>query len=117
MHDHAIFDYLNENDYLKFCTQEMELREIVNYPPYARLIQIELKNSDPIILEREASAVCHNLNIQNEQKSLNLQILGPARPMIYKIQKLQIRHIFIKSKSFGVAAKLLENVDFSGFES
>jgi len=54
MQDHPIFDYLKEEDYLNFCTTEFEYRKETSYPPFGRLIQLELKHTNSKIIEEES---------------------------------------------------------------
>lgn len=117
MKDHKIFDYLNELDYLKFCTDEAALRKEICYPPFGRLVQIEIRSSSDANLDRDASSIADILNQINESQDLKIQILGPAHPMISKIQNVEIRQIFLKSQTFSSIHKLLSQIDFEQFDS
>ena len=117
MREHTIFNHLNEESYLDFCKKELEFRKIINYPPYIRLVQIELKNTDESVLEKETNKFCQKLHTINEQEKLELQILGPAKPVVHKIQKMESRQIFIKTESFQKLHKMLKKIDFSFFKS
>jgi primosomal protein N' (replication factor Y) (superfamily II helicase) len=117
MQDHYIFNYLNEQNYLDFCTQEMEFREQTKYPPFGRLIQIELKNSDVKALEKDSVNIVNFLRQINEAQNLGIQILGPSKPVIHKIKRTEARQIFLKTDSFAKAHELLQNIDFGKFKS
>ncbi|MFH1253922.1 MAG: primosomal protein N' [bacterium] len=117
MKDHKIFDYLNEIDYLKFCEDEAVLRKEICYPPFGRLVQIEIKNSSDIQLDKDADSIAQILNRINDSQNLQIQVLGPAQPMISKIQNVEIRQIFLKSQTFSSIHKLLSQIDFDQFDS
>ncbi len=117
MQDHYIFNHLNEKDYLKFCEKEMEFRQATSYPPFGRLVQIELKNTDAQVLEKEAEILCDKLHKINKTQNLGIKILGPSRPIVYRVQKTEFQHIFLKTNSFLKVYKLLEVLDFNSLES
>jgi primosomal protein N' (replication factor Y) len=115
--EHQIFNYLNEQDYIKFCDLEMEMRSQTNYPPYGRLVQLELKHSSAKQVHQDAESLSKCLHGVNNDNNLNITILGPALPIISKIQNYEIRQIFLKSQSFGAIVKLINSVDLHQFES
>jgi primosomal protein N' (replication factor Y) len=117
MKDHKIFSYLNEIDYLKFCAEEASLRKEICYPPFGRLVQIEIRNSSDIQLDCDANAIADILNKINNSQNLKIQVLGPAQPVISKIQNIEIRQIFLKSPTFACIHKLLSQIDFDEFQS
>ncbi len=117
MKDHKIFNYLNEIDYLKFCEDEAVLRKEICYPPFGRLVQIEIKNNSDIQLDRDANSIADILNKINDSQDLKIQILGPAQPVISKIQNIEIRQIFLKAQTFSSIHKLLSQIDLDQFDS
>ena len=117
MHDHNIFNYLTESDYLKFYEQEIKFREIVDYPPFCYLVQIELRNSEANQIDKEADALSNFLKRENIDKNLSLKILGPTRPTIFKVQKIEMRHIFVKTKTYKRIYNLLDRVCFENYKS
>lgn len=114
MHDHPIFSYLNEKQYLDFCEEEMKFRKETLYPPFGRLVQIELKNTDKKQIEADSKHLFEVLiekNLQNiDTKNSFVSILGPTKPLVHRIQKTEIRHIFLKSSSFKAIFTLLSKV-------
>jgi len=117
MHEHKIFNNLNEQDYLKFCKTEMDFRQEINYPPFGRLVEIELKNTDSQILQNDAKLLCEKLHTINNTKKLGILILGPAKPIVYRIQKTESRQIFLKTNSFKTVHLLLNEINFENFSS
>lgn len=117
IHDHYIFDNLNEKDYLNFCSKELDFRKEFKYPPFGRLVQVELKNSNVDILDDEAEEFFNNLCKINELNNLNIKILGPSKPIVHKIQKVECRHIFLKADSFSGIYRLLTSLNLKFFDS
>jgi primosomal protein N' (replication factor Y) len=113
--EHDIFNYLNEVNYLDFIKEELNFRELAGFPPYKRLIQIELKNINSIKLDQEAQKLVTFLNNSNQNN--NLTILGPAKPAVYKIQKTESRNIFVKASNFSHFYETIKNIDLKKFES
>jgi len=117
MQDHEIFNFLDEKKYLQFCDGELQIRNSINYPPFVRLIQVELKNTDSNKLDIDAEKLVSLLHETNKKQNLNLQVLGPSRPIVYKIQKTESRQIFIKSKTFKQINLLFKEINIENFDS
>lgn len=108
MIDHPIFQYLSETDYLKFYESEMASRKELNYPPYTRLVEINLKHEDEAIVTRDALELTKLL--QSPQEPL-LQVLGPATPPLKKMRNLYTKKIYIKCPSMNLIAKVFKRID------
>ena len=117
MHENPIFEYLNEVDYLEFCKQELEFRKLASYPPFGRFVQIELQNVDPNVLDKDSKVLFDVLSDINISTKLNILVLGPSKPIVYRIQKTESRHIYIKSDDFYKVHLLLNKINFSFFNS
>jgi primosomal protein N' (replication factor Y) len=115
--NHPVFEYINEEKYLEFCKTELSFRKEANYPPFGRFVQIELKNIDPRQVVDESERLSDMLTKITEQKALNVTVLGPSKPLVYRIQKTEIRHIFLKSDSFGDIYTLLRAMNLDNFGS
>jgi primosomal protein N' (replication factor Y) len=117
IHNHDVFNHINEEHYIDFCKKELELRKQTNYPPFGRLIQIELKNTNATQLDKDTHIFAQLLNQKNQELQLQITVLGPARPIVYKVQKMECRHIFLKTHSFAKVHALLKHIDFKTFKS
>lgn len=107
LRDHSIFNYLNEETYIDFCDREFLTRKEIFYPPMCRLVHIELRHVDASQVDTDAeSCVQHLLTFCSEQH-LDVQILGPAQPLISRVQNVEIRHIFLKSENFKNVRRVL----------
>jgi primosomal protein N' (replication factor Y) len=100
MHDHAIFDFIDEVKYCDFCTDELAARKEASYPPCTRLACVEVKHRDVTQVEDDAVYVATKLREINQSAHLNATILGPTSPAVSRVQNYEMRHIFIKASSF-----------------
>ncbi len=117
MQDHHIFNYVQEQKYLSFVKHELEQRRIFNYPPYCRLVHIEIRNTNAQQVETDAQLLGQNLETIIAKNKYDITLLGPAQPIIWKIQKIEIRQIFLKSPSFILIHKLISQSNFKTLDS
>lgn len=95
MADQQIFQHLNERDYLLFCQQELEHRHELSYPPSIRFAEIELKHTNPTVVQHEADLVAAQL-MQHDQ----IMVLGPTQPPVAQIKTVWSRKIYLKAQQF-----------------
>jgi primosomal protein N' (replication factor Y) len=107
MIDHPIFSFVHEVDYPQFYEREIEHRKLLGYPPCKRLVEISLKHKDAYRLDRDAKMIADRLM---EKADANLQILGPAKPPIYKIQNMHTQKIYVKSENMGALITLFSQI-------
>lgn len=117
MMDHPIFNYLNEIDYLKFYESELAARTAIGYPPALRLVEIELKHTDETLLDAEAMQLGMQLLQIIAQHSLDVRLLGPAKPPVAKIKNTHARKIYLKSGSMAQLIELYKKIDHQKFSS
>ena len=89
----------------------------MGYPPFKRLFQVELKSTKPDVLDDEAENLMEQFVDIIMKNDLDILILGPARPPVYRVQKTEVRHLYIKGDSFKTIRKLCRAVDTSTFKS
>ena len=117
IHDHEIFKHINEKNYIDFCEEELKIRKLTQYPPFARLIQIELKNTNSEQLDKDSIKLLTKLVNEKTKLKLNIKILGPVKPIVHKIQKTEVRHIFIKTYNFKNFYVIIKKIDLNKFDS
>jgi primosomal protein N' (replication factor Y) len=98
---HASLQMTMAANYLGFAKQELEMREMLGYPPFQRLLRIivgaEDKNSAATIAARIAGRAAEPCD------ALGITILGPAPAPVEKVRNYWRCHILFKAQS---AAKL-----------
>lgn len=88
---HSIIQYTKNADFKSFFKNQMAERQLFHYPPFYRLIVMELKHKDASILSKAAYKVAKIL----QQENIG-EILGPSNPPVSRIQSFFIKHILIK---------------------
>lgn len=111
IHDHDMFKFINETDYLTYAREELSEREAAWYPPYCRLVKIEVRHKKAQQVDLDAKKIAAFLRKMVLNINENLTILGPAEPAIHKIQNIEIRHIFIKADNFDIAREVVKGID------
>jgi primosomal protein N' (replication factor Y) (superfamily II helicase) len=82
---------VQKNNYTSFFNREIAERKEFNYPPFVRLIGINLKHKKPEVL-REAAKVFTNLL----RGRLGDRVSGPATPLVEWVNTLYILNYLIK---------------------
>ena len=88
--ENYIIEKIQENSYINFYEKEIEKREILNYPPFSKIINIGISAESEIGLEE----YCHVLLKEIDDK--RLEIYGPMRALVYKVKGRYRYNIFIK---------------------
>ena len=117
MMQHPIFNYLNETDYIKFYDYESKNRSNVGYPPFIRLVELELKNTNELQIEEEGMRLMELLLEIIKQNNFEITVLGPAKPPVSKIKNTHARKIYLKSNSIAQLIQLYKRIDKSKFKS
>lgn len=89
--EHPAIRYVVENDYEAMFNHQMNERMKYNYPPYSRLILIEVKHTEKDVVV-EAATEAGNL-LRRELKD---RVLGPEAPPVARIRGQHIRQILLK---------------------
>ncbi len=88
---HRIIKQVLTNDYLEMYKDELEEREKYLYPPFTRLIFINVKHKDANVLNVAAQTLANALRAQ-----LGHRILGPEQPLVARIRNYYLKQISIK---------------------
>ncbi len=89
--EHPVLEHLKTQDYEGLSNLELPQRKEFRYPPYARLVQMELQGSDPEQLFKAAAWLSENLRQQ-----LGDRILGPQVPNVARVKNLFRQQILVK---------------------
>lgn len=90
---HRIIKQVIENKYLEMYDDELRERRQFLYPPFSRLIFINIKHKDPDLLNIAAQRFAAVLRGQ-----LGRRVLGPEQPMVARIRNYYIKQVIIKSE-------------------
>jgi primosomal protein N' (replication factor Y) len=89
----VLLDAISLN-YTHFFTRELEERKKFIYPPYCRLIQIDISHKAPEIAEGAASWLSNKL-----REHLSNRILGPSSAPIPRMRGVYIYQILVKHET------------------
>lgn len=89
---HRIIKQVIENKYLEMYNDELTERRQFLYPPFTRLIFINIKHKDQDLLNVAAQRFASALRAQ-----LGRRVLGPEQPMVARIRNYYIKQVIIKS--------------------
>ncbi len=102
--DRSAIAYAQKHDYIAFYKEEIEYRRELMYPPFGRLVLIQLKSGDEKKVVDQSCHFCDILRrevVQGNWNKNSIEILGPAAAPILKIRNLYRWHILLKvSKTF-----------------
>ncbi|MFC1767876.1 primosomal protein N' [Candidatus Margulisiibacteriota bacterium] len=83
-----------KHDYESFYEKEIEEREALNYPPFGKLINIIISNTE----EEKVRKLAKDLKDMLSRRSKTFQILGPAKAYIPKLRGEYRYQMILKGK-------------------
>jgi primosomal protein N' (replication factor Y) len=98
---HRIIKQVIANDYAQMYADEMEERKQFNYPPFSRLIFINVKHKDANVLNHASTYLANALKSQ-----LGSRVLGPEQPLVSRIRNYYIKQIIIKTEKNAAIKKV-----------
>lgn len=94
-------------DYETFAEHELVMRREVNFPPYSRLVLVELGSPDSAALDAFAATIAGYLS---EHLDPGAEIMGPIEPPIARIRGRHRRHILLKSARTAQIRAILRHI-------
>jgi primosomal protein N' (replication factor Y) len=89
--NHRVIKQVIENDYNDLYFTEMEERRSFKYPPFYRIINLDIKHKDLEIVNNQAIYLAGEL-----QKHFGDRVIGPETPLIGRIRNYYIKAIMLK---------------------
>lgn len=93
--EHYSINDAKEHNYLKFYEEEMNIRKVLNYPPYYYIIMVNIYSKDYEKGFKEANKVGNYLR---KELDSNTKVLGPSMANIFKINNVYHYQCIIKYK-------------------
>lgn len=78
-----------------FYQTEQEMRKLLKYPPYSRLLRLRLTHDTESIVKNEADQIVQM--ITSDPEKTDIEILGPSQPVIERVRGEHRMDILIKS--------------------
>jgi len=94
--NHYVFDFVKEHDFRGFSEKELTLREKLKYPPFTRMVAIEIES----VYEQAGEIFANSIKkilVQILKGTNDIEILGPARAALYQINSRFRRHLILRS--------------------
>ena len=90
--DNAVIQNVIKGDFKRMYETELIERRQFGYPPFVRMMEIELRHKKVLNVEQAA------LFLANELRKTNLGlVLGPSIPFISKVKNYYLREVLVKS--------------------
>lgn len=88
---HQVLEYVLLNDYFAMYSSQVNERRQYLYPPFVRLVVVNLKHTDPMVVKEASEKLAGWL-----KASLGDRVLGPVFPLVARVKNLYIRQIVLK---------------------
>jgi primosomal protein N' (replication factor Y) len=88
---HRVIDQVIRNDYKELYLTEIDERKNFKYPPFYRIIQMDVKHKDAERLFHQAEYLANEL-----RKHFGERVIGPEFPLISRIRNFYIKSIMLK---------------------
>ncbi|OGW18954.1 MAG: primosomal protein N', partial [Nitrospinae bacterium RIFCSPLOWO2_12_FULL_47_7] len=94
--DHYVFNFVCNHDYEEFYKTEIQFRKRLNYPPFTRMVSLEIESENESLAEQLAQKLKKMLSGKITRKS-GIELLGPSRAALYRINNKFRQHIILRS--------------------
>lgn len=102
---HRVIKQVIENDYQDLYLTEMAERRSFKYPPFYRIIQLDVKHKDPEQLYHQAEYLATEL-----RKHFADRVIGPEFPLINRIRNYYIKSIMLKFEKDTVSISKVKTI-------
>jgi primosomal protein N' (replication factor Y) len=103
--DHWVLERVKEHDFKGFYETEIQERKLFFYPPYYKIIDLTLRNTD----ELKLNAASQNL-VDKLRPVFKERVIGPEFPLIKRIQNFYIKEIKIKIEKDAPERKVKQKI-------
>jgi primosomal protein N' (replication factor Y) len=108
--ENPVMQFAIKHDYSGFSKMELAERKEAFYPPFCKIAQIKMQAKDKNKLEIAANELAKAL------RATPLHVLGPAEPLVSKVQKNHRLNITIKSAHSADIKNALKDIKIKGVE-
>lgn len=108
--DHYVFNYVCDHAYEPFYKSEIQFRKKLNYPPFTRMIALEIESADEKMAEQTARKIQFLLTRKITRNSA-VELLGPSRAALYRINDKYRYHIILRSGDVHLLQSILKQCE------
>lgn len=102
---HRVLQQVVNHDYEGMFTTEIHERKNFSYPPFFRLIRIELRHKEQSVVQSGAAYLSNLLRQQLAER-----VLGPEQPLIARIRNQYIETILLKIERTGISIQKVKEL-------
>lgn len=89
--NHPVLKYVQEHDYKKMFTEELDKRKQYFYPPFSRLIHLSFKHKMKEVVINAAHRFADSLKTRYSK-----YMVGPAEPVVNKVRNQFLMEMLLK---------------------
>ncbi len=93
-----IYDYLKKHDYTGFYNSELNIRRMLDYPPFSRLARIVFRGKDENEVSAAASGLGSSIDDIIVSEKMQVAKLGPAQAPFARIGGNYRYHLILKGR-------------------
>jgi len=96
--ENYIFPLVENHDFTGFFEKEIKHRQLHRYPPFSKMILIEVSSPNQVSVNNHSWKIYHYLNnrLIHWGNEIHIELLKPAPALIYKIKNTFRMHIILK---------------------
>lgn len=106
--NHWVLDCAKNQDFKAFYSQEIRLRQSLNYPPFSDVVHIVVSGENLISVRENIDMITKNLVKEFDENEISATILGPTPSPIPKIENRHRYRILIKCKATSFIREILK---------
>ncbi len=99
-----VLQFVKAHDYQGYYKAELAERKKYGYPPFTRVINVFLKNKDPMMIDRAAVTLALRL-----RAVFGDRVLGPEKPFVSRVATWYLQSIMLKVEA-GASMKKVKNI-------
>ena len=96
--EHHALQFAAGHDFKGFFAEEVEIREELSYPPFARLVRVVTESRGEEAARKAAEGFARLARKASEGSGIEVEVIGPSRAPIPRIKNVQRWHLIIKGK-------------------
>ncbi|MCG8403433.1 MAG: primosomal protein N' [Firmicutes bacterium] len=109
--DHYAVDAAARHDYLRFFSHELELRRVMGYPPFSKMVRFLIRGGNEQSVREAAENMRQSLDVfTTAGKGDKILIAGPAPAPLARLKNYYRWHVIIWSADYRVLRRLMEDM-------
>src|SRR5690606_10912144 len=103
--NHRILEQVMNHNYMTMFLTEVQERKNFHYPPFFRMIRIDIKHTDELLVKESAEIYDELL-----RQHLGSRVLGPEPPLVARVRNYFIQTITLKIERKGISIIKVKDV-------